>query len=804
MPPPPITKISVHKIVDLILRCGDIDSRFSESSTMYRGAAAHRKIQKEAGAGYIKEVQLKLETEIEGIPMRIQGRADGIITADDGTITIDEIKTTTLPLNYLYKQHEQHLGQGKCYAYMYLTILATPPPAITVQLTYYQLDSEVLERHRWEFTPTELEAFFTDLLRQYGLWLRFERDWKIERNDSILAASFPFESFRSGQREFAAAAYRAITAQKKLYAAAPTGIGKTLSALFPAIKAMGEGKAEKLFYLTAKTITRTVAEDAVKLMTHQGLRFKSVTLRAKDKICPNDVCICSPDACINAKGHYDRLNDALWDLLHSVDLITPDITAQFAQKHHVCPHEFALDTALWCDLVIGDYNHVFDPSVYLRRFFNNNDNRDYVFLIDEAHNLADRVRDMYTASLRKSTFSSVRTQLKDKDPQSAEVRKTLKQINAYLTDMRNEMHKNAPTAHAVTSPTAEPLRSNFPAYGKSLAVEAQDFVFKAFVTLFSQATGEWLAAKKYDNHALYNALLNLYFEVNMYMLVSELYDSHYTTLIETHGSDVAVTLFCLDPSQVIAEGLSRGISSIIFSATLTPLNYYREILGGSDEDTIISLPSPFDPKRQQIIIHRGISTKYIHRENSYAPIAETIYTAISQRKGNYLVFFPSYDYMNKVYAIFHENYPHINTLLQQGHMTETERLDFLEQFSENNTETLVGFTVLGGIFSEGIDLKGDRLIGSIIISVGIPMINMRQDQIRDYFNRKNNQGYDYAYVYPGMNKVLQAAGRVIRTETDSGIVLLIDDRFATEKYWGMFPAHWSNVRVISDICGCHK
>jgi len=767
------TKISVHKIVDLILRCGDIDSRFSDSSSMYKGAAAHRKIQKEAGEGYKKEVSLKLETEIEGIPVIIQGRADGIITKDDGSITIDEIKSTTLPLSYLFKQHEQHLGQGKCYAYMYLATLENSPESISVQLTYYQLDTEELERHSWEFTPSELEAFFTDLLHKYGLWLRLERDWQIERDNSILAATFPFESFRKGQREFAAAAYRAISARKKLYATAPTGIGKTLSSLFPTIKAMGESKAEKIFYLTAKTITRTVAEDAVKLMTEKGLRFKSITLRAKDKICPNDECVCTPDSCTNAKGHYDRLNDALWDLLNNIDLITPAVTEHYAQKHRVCPHEFALDASLWCDLVIGDYNHVFDPTVYLRRFFNNNEERDYVFLIDEAHNLADRVRDMYTVSLRKSKFSYIRKQLKDKDSLSMEIKKTLRQINAYLADVKKENEK-------------------------SHAVEEQDFVFKAFVTLFSQTASEWLIAKKYDNHELYGELLNLYFEVNMYMMISELYDEHFTSLIEVRGSDVIMTLFCLDPSKVIFDGLSRGISSIIFSATLSPLDYYREILGGKDEDTAISLPSPFDPKRQQIIVHRGISTKYIDRENSYVPIAETIYTAVCKRKGNYLIFFPSYDYMNKIYTIFSEKYPQIKTLLQQGSMTEEERINFLNQFDEDNTETLVGFTVLGGIFSEGIDLKGDRLIGSIIISVGIPMINMRQDQIRDYFNRKNNQGYDYAYVYPGMNKVLQAAGRVIRTETDSGIVLLIDSRFSTEKYLRMFPQHWTNLQIISN------
>ena len=768
----PAGKVSVHKIVDLIMRGGDIDNRFSDAASMYRGAAAHRKIQKEAGESYKREVSLTLETEIEGIPVIIQGRADGIISAPDGTITIDEIKSTTLPLSYLYKQQEQHLAQVKCYAYMYLKTLENLPEFITVQLTYFQLDSEELERSRWQSTPAQLDEFFFDLLHKYGLWLRFERDWKTERDKSIQLAAFPFESFRKGQREFAAAAYRAISARKKLYAAAPTGIGKTISALFPTIKAMGEGKAEKIFYLTAKTVTRTVAEEVVKLMAEKGLRFKSVTLRAKDKICPNDECTCNPDFCQNAKGHYDRLNDALWDLLNNVDLITPEVTEKYAALHRVCPHEFALEVSLWCDLVVGDYNHVFDPTVYLRRFFDVREERDYVFLIDEAHNLADRVRDMYTASLRKSTFSRIRKQLKDKDPLSANIRKQLRQINAYLSDMRKENEK-------------------------SCANSEQDMVFKAFVVMFTQAAGEWL--KTNNNHELYSELLDLYFETNMYLMISELYDGHYTTLTEIYGSDVTVTLFCLDPSAVIAEGLSRGISSVLFSATLTPLDYYRETLGGNAEDPVISLPSPFDPKRQLIVVHRGISTKYIDRESSYAPIAEMIYAVLNKRKGNYLVFFPSYEYMNKVYTLFCESYPTVKTLLQQNNMAEEERADFLDRFSTDNAEALVGFTVLGGIFSEGIDLKGDRLIGSIIISVGIPMINMRQDQIRDYFNSKHGAGYDYAYVYPGMNKVLQAAGRVIRTEADFGTVVLIDNRFSTQKYREMFPAHWSNLQVINHV-----
>ncbi|MCL1846121.1 MAG: ATP-dependent DNA helicase [Defluviitaleaceae bacterium] len=788
-------KISVHKIVDLILRCGDIDNRFNDSSSMHRGAAAHRKIQKTAGEHYKKEVTLKLETEIAQIPVIIQGRADGIISAPGGVV-IDEIKTTALPLDLIYNQREQHLGQGKCYAYMYMKMQDAPPEKMTVQLTYFQLDTEETRKYEFEFTAAELEDFFADLLHKYGAWLRFERDWKEIRDASCRAAEFPF-SWRKGQREFAAMAYRAVSARKNLYAAAPTGIGKTLSALFPAVKAMGEGKCEKIFYLTAKTITRTVAEDAVKHLAAGGLRFKSVTLRAKDKICPRTsgfdgtcgieevssvpqetfaaptarLARCTPDYCPNARGHFDRINDALWDLINNAsDLITPAEIAEYAHKHSVCPHEFALDAALFCDLVVGDYNHVFDPSVYLRRFFDDNKKHEYVFLIDEAHNLADRVRDMYTASLRKGAFGYIRTHLKDKNPQSAELRKILRQINVGMKKIRDG--------------------------------EPQDFL--ALVETFMQSAGEWLKINANSgrslsatNSELYGDILTLYFDANMYVLISELYDEHFTTLYETRGNDFSITLFCLDPSAVIAAGLSRGISSILFSATLMPLDYYREILGGTPDDTAISLPSPFDPAKLKITVHSGISTKYIDREASCAPIAGAIHTEVSAKKGNYLVFFPSYHYMDKVLDIFHKNHPEIKTLPQRSDMTEDERAAYLARFSADNPETLVGFTVLGGIFSEGIDLKGDRLIGSIIISVGIPMINPRQDQIRDYFNRKNGRGYEFAYMYPGMNKVLQAAGRVIRTESDEGIVLLIDSRFATEQYRRMFPGHWTNLQVVT-------
>ena len=755
-------KLSVRKIVEWVLRSGSIDNQFRDMSAMFLGAAAHRKIQKQMGENYQKEVSLKLETQIHDIPVTIQGRADGIITNtnQDNTIIIDEIKTTTLSLDHIFEQHEQHISQAKCYAYMYLQTLEDPPDNIDIQLTYFQLETEEIRRHTRTFTACELAAFFATLLEQYGIWLRFEWEWEITRNVSIDALNFPFPMYRKGQRELAVAVYRTISAGKNLYACAPTGIGKTLSSLFPSVKAMGEGKTAPLFYLTAKTVTRIVAEEAIRQMADKGLRFKSITLRAKEKICINLECICNPDSCEYAKGHFDRVNNAILDLIKNNDLITPAETEAYAKKYRVCPYELALDTALWCDLIIGDYNHVFHPDASLQRFFYD-EKRDYIFLIDEAHNLADRVRDMYSTGLRKSVFSQIRTALKDKDSISKGLRTSYKAINVYLSDIDTQISAK--------------INIGLVELIKSSVIE----------------TDEWLSAKK--NHELGEKILELYFEMNKFLMIAGIYDTQYTSIVERFGRDVIVTLFCLDPSKHIANGLSRAKSSILFSATLTPLPYYREILGGGDEDFMVSLPSPFDPAHLQLISHCGISTKYKDREASYAPISQTIYETVTRERGNYLVFFPSYEYMQKVYELFCTQYPEVETLLQKSEMSEAERADFLAYFGHRNQ--IIGFAVLGGIFSEGIDLKGDKLIGAIIVGVGIPKISARQDLIKDYFNTKNGQGYDYAYVFPGMNKVLQAAGRVIRTEDDWGVVILIDTRYATAQYRALFPAHWSHIQV---------
>ncbi|MDR1116712.1 MAG: PD-(D/E)XK nuclease family protein [Oscillospiraceae bacterium] len=820
--------ISVTKLVSTVLRSGDIDSRYSEPDAMQRGGAAHRRLQKAEDGRYEVEVPLKLITEIAGTPVLLQGRCDGILH-EDGKIIIDEIKSTTLPLEVLGKQLETHRGQALCYAYMLTQTRedAANADKITVQVTYYQLETEELRRERREYTRDELEIFFAGLIAGYGEWMRYERDWRELRDTSVKGCDFPFERYRAGQRELAVAAYKTVAAGTRLYAGAPTGIGKTISTLFPSIKAIGEGKAEKIFYLTAKTVTRAVAEDSLRLLLDRGLRFKSVTLRAKDKICFCPEPVCNPESCACARGHYDRANAALLDILDNNDLITPDIIERYSRKHSVCPHETSLDIALWSDLVIGDYNHVFDPRAYLRRFFAGGGG-EYVFLIDEAHNLADRVRDMHTCELNKRSFYAIKRDLRGKSPEARQLRKAAAEVSNFFINLRRSLEEEAAgsssgslngegweepdIADAADIPPwgDVPVRSDMP---DSLITEKcvlsgrealkitkvsgrRSGELENLLTGFVTAAGGWLSKERFTANPQNEAVLSLFFEVNAYLGIAELFDERFAAITETLGGEVTSTLFCLDPSHIIDCSLGRARSSILFSATLTPLSYYKELLGGREEDRAVAFPSPFDRENFLLAAHFGISTRYADRERSLQAVSDAIYSVVSAKKGNYMVFFPSYEYMRKTYVDFVTAHPDFDTLLQNSIMDEEERAEFLRRFDGRNSETLVGFCILGGIFSEGIDLKGDRLSGAVIVGVGLPKINLRSDLIRSYFNRRNGKGYDYAYVFPGMNKVLQAAGRVIRSESDKGVAMLIDSRFATEKYRSLYPGHWSGIKYV--------
>lgn len=782
-------KISVRNLVEFVLRSGDLDSRFTGSSRALEGTKAHQKIQKEYKDKFSKEKQIPIDELVNNKTIKkeyyaevvlrhnieykdflfiVEGRADGIIIEGDNFI-IDEIKTVTRPLETVDEDYNPlHWAQAKCYAYIYA--LQNGLSNIDVQVTYYNINDNETKKLIQNFNINDLESFFNDLLEKYYFWANLIKDWNIKRTNSIKNIDFPFNSYRKGQRELAVAVYGTIKEEKNIFVQAPTGIGKTISTLFPSIKAMGENLTSKVFYLTAKTITRSVAEEAIKLMQDKGLELKSVTLTAKDKICFKEKSSCNPEECEFAKGHFDRINNALRKVLSEENIMDRETIIRYSREFNVCPFEFSLDLALLADCIICDYNYAFDPRVYLRRFFDNDEN--YVFLIDEAHNLVDRARDMFSSELYKSKFLELKKIMKNKEPK---IYKALDKINSYMLKLK-KLYKNP-----------------------HIQKNSLEDIYPLLRKLVSESE-QWLTQNnKTEGH---EQLLELYFNILTFIRISEFYNDAYVTYIEEQDNDIKIKMFCLDPSSLLYDRVKQAKASIFFSATLTPINYFKDMLGGCNNDYILRLESPFSPENRAILIGDRVPTRYKYREKSYSIIVQYIKTTVSSKKGNYIVFFPSYKYMKDVYSELKEQYPHIKTLIQESSMKEEERELFLSEFKENNEETIVAFAVLGGIFSEGIDLKYDRLIGAIIVSVGIPQVCLERDIIMDYFNKKDDKGFKYAYMYPGMNKVLQAAGRVIRTEIDKGVIVLVDDRFSDSEYKKLFPKEWYpnlGVRSVKDI-----
>ena len=764
-----VIKIAIRQLVEFILRQGNIDNRYVEKDRMAQGSKIHRQIQKACkieNSSYESEVWLSLAIDYKNIFFNLEGRADGIYESDE-KIFVDEIKSTTMLISEIETlENAMHLAQAKCYAYIYA--VQNDIDNIMVRLTYYQIDLKETRYKHYSFSKQDLQLFINGILDKYIIWAKYTENWNAIRNSSIKSLDFPFASYRTGQRTLAVGTYKTITEKSHLFVQAPTGIGKTISTIFPSIKAIGEQKTSKIFYLTAKTITRQVAEEAFEKMRLNGLRFKTLTLTAKEKICFLDEPKCNIDNCDYAKGHYDRINNAILDIIQNNDNITRENIEQYAIKHMVCPFEFALDISLWVDCVICDYNYVFDPKVYLKRFFSDNGG-DFVFLIDEAHNLVDRARSMYSAELFKTSFYSIKKDFKGK---SKPLIKILDEINKYFIEQGKKCDEQ----------------------GFSISVEAKKDFFKILNTFIIVCENALHENKDFVEH---KDFMRLYFGSLFFILISEFYDEKYVTFTEILRNEVVIKMLCLDPSFLLSEALKRGSSAVMFSATLTPLKYFRDILGGNEQDKMLALNSPFDNKNLCLMVADNISTKYKDREKSTENINQLINCFINRKTGNYIVYFPSYKFMNDVYELFVQG-SNVVTIMQQPSMTENDREEFLNCFKENPNNTMVAFCVLGGIFSEGIDLIGSRLIGTVIVGVGLPQLSIEQNIIKDYYNKINNMGFEYAYMYPGMNKVLQAAGRVIRHEDDRGAVLLIDERFTYNAYKQLFPKHWEHFKRVRD------
>ena len=763
-----IIRISVRSLVEFILREGDIDNRVSgsmEKDAMLLGGKIHRKIQSRMGTNYTAEVPLKIQMPCDGFVLQIEGRADGVLK-DDGKVLIDEIKGILRSLEHLEAPVPVHLAQAKCYAYIYA--VQNSLKCIDVQMTYCQMETEEIRRFCQEFEFQELQTWFQDLVTQYEKWAKFEIEWRNVRNDSIRQIEFPFP-YREGQRDLVVSVYRTILRKKKLFIQAPTGVGKTMATVFPAVRAVGEGLGEKIFYLTAKTITRTVAEQAFSLLKEKGLLYKTITLTAKEKICFCEEAECNPDACPYAKGHFDRVNDAVFDLItHSGDW-SREVLEEQAKKHMVCPFEMSLDVSNWADAVICDYNYAFDPQAHLKRFFSESGKGEYLFLIDEAHNLVERGREMYSASLYKEDLLEVRKLVKAEDPKLA---KRLSECNQQFLELKRECEHY------------QILKSV-----SHIALKLMNVLSK-----LEDYLEECKDAEKKKR------VLDFYFAVRSFLNIHDIMDENYVIFSEMmEDGRFQIKLFCVNPAVNLQNYLEQGNSTIFFSATLLPVHYYKKLLSVEKDDYAVYAHSSFPQENKFLFIGTEVSTRYTRRgESTYQRFARYIAVMAEQKKGNYMAFFPSYRFLEEVHTCFLECVDHeVDSICQVSYMDEEQRDEFLEEFEQEREKSLVAFCVMGGIFSEGIDLTDDKLIGAVIAGTGLPQVCTEREILKQYFNAADMDGFDYAYLYPGMNKVLQSAGRVIRTESDRGVILLLDDRFRAMRYREVFPREWQQYQLGS-------
>lgn len=755
-----IIRESVRNLVEFCLKKGDIDNRFSGSARAVEGIKAHQKLQGEnekSYRNYEKEVYLTYEFETDKSLIIIEGRADGIIIEED-RIIIEEIKSTYKNFAYIDDCNEVHWAQAKVYGLIYGK--KNNVDEVYIRLSYMQLETNEVKSFEKKFSINELEKFTAEILKEYERFSILIIKQKSARNESIKNLDFPFETYREGQRKLINISYQTIKEKEMLFAQAPTGIGKTISTIFPAVKALGEGIGNRIIYLTAKTINKEVAEETFEKLRQGGLKFKSITITAKEKICTNEIFDCNPEKCLYAKEYYDKAKNAISYIMNNEERISLEILKKYAEKYKVCPFELSLDLSVFCDGIIGDYNYVFDPRVSLGRIL---DSKGNIVLIDEAHNLIDRSRNMYSASLSKGQVLKCKKMTKGK---LNKLHSVLGKINNYFIDLRNECdHKNLEWFCEEETP-------------KELGKDLQLYLRESEEIL--------IRGNKFEG---YEDILQLYFDINAFISTMQLYDENYRTCIEKDSQELRITLYCVNPSKNLKEYLNMCYSVIFFSATISPIKYYIDMLGGHDETYRLKLPSPFEKENLKIYLS-PINIRYTYRQKTLQLVKVKISKFVKEQIGNYIIFSPSYAYMELLYDEMSNSdiEKDFELIKQKPNMNEDEKIEFLRSFKIK--KNLLMFCVLGGMFSEGIDLPGEQLIGSIIIGVGYPMIDMKNEIIKEFYKE---DGYNYAYVFPGINKVQQAVGRVIRTETDIGRVLLIDDRYITNQYRMLLPNEWSPI-----------
>lgn len=753
-------RVSVGDLVHFAARRGDLyEPGFGAAGRAAEGVEGHQILQKKRPKGYQAEVALKHEVTHGNTRLQVSGRMDGIY-ADLEPPILEEIKTTRLDVTEV-PEHQVHNHRAQALIYAYIYCLQQDLPAIRVRVTYFNVLANETHEVDADYGFQELSSFFSDVATRYVSWLELIGARVLTRDQSIRHLNFPFEVFREGQRNFSTAVYKAVKGERKLFVEAPTGIGKTMGTLFPAIKTMTADGPRKLFFLTAKRTGLQAAERALNLLRNHGLRFQSLTIAAKERLCRDeDNQPCNPEHCLKAKGYFDRLRAGLEETVQQDDL-NPDHLQRIAERHQLCPFAFSLDCAPWADAVLCDYNYAFHPNVALRRFFNEDPNP-YVLLIDEAHNLVDRGRDMFSAELNQYDLKTLRKKIRGPEPSLA---RRLDGINRAF----NKHVKNLTNPEQVDKEAPRDLEGTLRKY--TLAFETR-------------------AAEK-DKPVPDPSLLDFYFQCKSFLRILEIYDHSFYTLCSRRGRSHHIKCFNVDPAHLLRKTTDLCRAVVFFSATLTPFHYFSRLLGGDEKTWWLQLDYPFPKENLQVVIYQGIDTRHHQRSAGLDHLCDLISLVIDQYPGNHLVFFPSYQYLNLCRERFEERRPDREVLAQDPAMDDIARAAFLDTFRDKGTGSVLGFAVMGGVFGEGIDLEGEALVGALIVGLGLAPPDPERVCIRNHFTHLGEPGHDYAFRIPAMNRVRQNAGRVIRGEDDRGLVCLIDPRFNQPANRELFPNWWS-------------
>jgi len=762
-------RVNVRALAEFALEGGDLWADMQMAERMHEGMLAHMAVQKKYPEGWESEVSVRHEETVLGVTLAIHGRMDGFWDRGEGYApVIEEIKSTKLRSPERIGQDAYPVHWAQAHIYAYIVCMQKGCEYVEVRLTYQSVDGPKVTYTR-TFDRERLTELFLSYAMPYAQWTALLQGWAERSRPSMRALAFPYDDYREGQRDMAANAYRAIKGNRILLCQAPTGIGKTSASLFPAIKALGAGLTERIFYLTARTTARRAAEDALERMRETGLRARSVTLTAKEKICfmNGQKVRCQPDECPYAAGYYDRRRGALTEAV-GMERFGREEIEELAREYGICPFELSLDLCETADVIICDYNYVFDPVVHLKRFFDGG-KCECALLIDEAHNLASRAREMLSAELKYADLLALRRAVARAEGDKS----SLYRATAALLKQMRALCKGLEMPSAESEPPA------------TLYGPVDDFV---------EACREKMGQAEYHEQ-----LLECYFQALDYQRACDAFDGNYKALLFGEKSAYRIKLWCLDPAEYLRRSMLRTSGAVLFSGTLSPMHYYARISGVRREegDALLELDSPF-PSENLLVLRLPMDTRYRVREETAGEIARAILAMCRAKTGNYMACFPSHAYLQLVYERFMlVSGGRIKTIKQESGMKEEEREAFIGMLRPEPNESLVAFVAMGGIFAEGVDLPGDRLSGAAIVGVGLPQPDFERELLAEAWN-DSDEGRAYAYVYPGLERVLQAAGRVIRSEEDRGVVLLLDERYAGEEYRELLPGAW-RVKGARDI-----